>query len=135
MFIKKKSQTEPSLDFLTRDFDERDWFSNDFRMSEIIHFNFPKTLDRIDQNLNLEDVSDEKLLAVIRNSLKESKQICKTRNRIKTNVSRNRKHFYYNHGSVGTCLASKIHSSDQHRNLWKYGDGKDRIPEMIIVQC
>ena len=45
-FLKKMSCMEnPSLEFLKRNFDDKDQFSNDYRVWEKIHSNFPKTLD------------------------------------------------------------------------------------------
>ena len=61
----------PSLEFLKRNFDEKDQFFNDYRVWEKIHSNFPKTLDKIEHEINIEDVSDKKILSVIKNSLKE----------------------------------------------------------------
>ena len=46
-----------------------------------IHSNFPKTLDKIEHDIKIEDVSDQKILSVVKNSLKEDRQICKHRNR------------------------------------------------------
>ena len=84
----------PNLDFFKKEFDENDQFSNDNRVWEKIHSTFPKTLDRIDHDINFEDISDEKLLSVIRHSMKEDSQMCKPRNLIKSNVSGKRKHLY-----------------------------------------
>ena len=93
-FLKKISCMEnPSLEFLKRNFDDKDQFSNDYRVWEKIHSNFPKTLDKIEHDIKIEDVSDKKILSVIKNSLKEDRQICKPRNQIKTHVTKKRKYF------------------------------------------
>ena len=78
----------PSLDFLKRDFDAKDQFCNDYREWEKIHSTFPKTLDRTEHDINLKNVSDEKLLSVIRNSIKEYYQIYKPSNHIRSKVER-----------------------------------------------
>ena len=84
----------PSLEFLKKDFDVDDPFSNDFRVWEKVHSSYPKTLDKISHDVNFNDVTDERLVKLIRDTLKESKQICKCRRSIKMSVSRKRKHFY-----------------------------------------
>ena len=94
-FLKKMSCMEtPSLEFLKKDFDVDDPSSNDFRVWEKVHSTFPKTLDKISHDINLNDITDEKLVKLIRDTLKESKQICKSRKSIKMSVSRKRKHLY-----------------------------------------
>ena len=92
-FLKKMSCMEtPSLEFLKKEFDEDDPFSNDYRVWEKVHSTFPKTLGRLSHDINFDDVTDENLIRIIKNSLKESKQICKSRNNIKIKVNRKRKH-------------------------------------------
>ena len=94
-FLKKMSCMETSsLEFLKKDFDVDDPFSNDFRVWEKVHSTFPKTLDKISHDVNFNHVTDERLVKLIRDTLKESKQICKPRKNIKMSVSRKRKHLY-----------------------------------------